>query len=141
MIKQYLIWYLGMIVLDLNCLILLRRLVYSFILSKRNLKSARKIHLRHNFKERFTLSYVFDLSIYKKQCRFFTWLRMAYIYSVIPIYLILVPFLFMPFKQFFVAVAFICLLKFVIMCYVSSRFVFGHSSISIYDKRAKKRIQ
>ena len=48
------------ILLILDCLLIttLRKLIYSFLLSKRNLKSAKKIHQQQSKTNRITLSYI-----------------------------------------------------------------------------------
>ena len=85
-VKLIIILYLAVIGTDAINLSDLRSLVYSFLLSKRNLKGAKKIHLTQTKKDRFTLSYIKNHAIYPKEFNFFYKLRIAYISSLIPQY-------------------------------------------------------
>ena len=120
---------------DFGILMSVRRLVYSFLLSKRNVKSAKKIHADQTRRDRFTLSYIEEHAIYKKEFRF--WQRSLIIFycSVIPQYLILAAMLFVSNRIFlFVGFAFGGI-KIIIEFLV--RFQFA-GRISKFDKRYPK---
>lgn len=63
----------------------LTTIVYSFLLSKRNEKGAKKIHNQQTKKDRITLSYVKNYTIYPKQCYRFYKLILFYMAFLIPI--------------------------------------------------------
>ena len=58
------------VLLDITICSHLRILVYSFLLSKRNIKGAKKIHKQQTRKDRFTLEYIKEHAIYQKEFRF-----------------------------------------------------------------------
>ena len=121
---------------DLGLLYFLRDLVYSFLLSKRNQKGAKKIHKSQSLKNRLTLSYIEEHAVYQKQFKRFYRLRLGYIYALIPQYVILAA-SFIISKN--VALAYLMLLfavKIVLLFYIGHYF---SSKISIFDKRYKER--
>ena len=65
------ILYFIVLLLDLILFITFRDLMFSFLLSKRNKKSALKIHKSQSFLDRLTFNYVEEQAIYKKQYGFF----------------------------------------------------------------------
>ena len=114
----------------------LRRLVYSFLLTKRNLKSAKKIHLSQTKKEQFTLSYIGKHAIHQKEFWFFQKTRMLYIYCIIPQYLLLlIVYIFSATASIIIAIA-IALIKVIFGLCLRSQFDLG-GWISRFDKRAK----
>ena len=90
MVKTVIICYFLLALIDTINIIDFKKLVFSFLLSKHNLKGAKKIHKAQSKWDRFTLSYVGEHTVYSKQFRFYYKLRLAYIASIIPIYLITV---------------------------------------------------
>lgn len=60
----------------------IRKLVYSFLLTKRNIKGAKKIHLSQTRKDRFTLSYIEKYAVYKEDFRFYHRLLKVYTVSI-----------------------------------------------------------
>ena len=76
MIDVLILSYISLIGLDLINLIDLRKLVYSFLLSKRNLRGADKIHKMQSKKDRLSLSYIKEYTIYPKSFRFFFGFRL-----------------------------------------------------------------
>lgn len=72
---------------DLHFADALRRLVYSFLLTKRNLKGAKKIHDQQAKWDRFTLAYIKDHTVYPKQYTFYYRFRLIHLYTLIPQYL------------------------------------------------------
>ena len=118
------------------CLFVIQTLVYGFLLSKRNDKTARKIHRQQSKKDRFTLSYIKNHTIYQKQFRIFYIIRLLYIYSLVPQY-ILVGVTFFCFNISWVAD--VIVLSKVVIFYLIGMF-FIRNKRSIYDKQnAKKR--
>ena len=99
--------FIALLLLDVIDIVDIRDLVYSFLLSKRNTRAARKIHIQQTRKDRFTLSYIEEHAIYKKQFRFWHRLLIIFYCSVIPQYLILAAMLFVSNRIFlFVGFAF-----------------------------------
>jgi len=126
------------VLLDIEICSDLRILVYSFLLSKRNIKGAKKIHKQQTRKDRFTLEYIKEHAIYQKEFRFFQKFRMIYLYSLLPIYAILVILYFVSKKVFLIGIGVFIIIKICIAFYVRTHS--GSSPyITIYDKRYKEQ--
>ena len=115
----------------------LKKLVYSFLLSKRNIKGAKKIHDQQTKKDRFTLKYIEQHAIYPKEFRFFQSFRMIYLYSLLPVYAILGTLFLISQNVFLISIGVIIAIKLCIVAYIS--FHFWTQSITVYDKRYKER--
>jgi predicted tellurium resistance membrane protein TerC len=115
----------------------LKNLVYSFLLSKRNIKGAKKIHDQQTKKDRFTLKYIEQHAIYPKEFRFFQSFRMIYLYSLLPVYAILGTLFLISQNVFLISIGVIIAIKLCIVAYIC--FHFWTQSISVYDKRYKER--
>ena len=63
--------YILLVLLDIIIFVDFRGLIFSFLLSKRNRKSAKKIHSSKSFFDRFTFNYVEEHTIYLKEYKFF----------------------------------------------------------------------
>lgn len=72
MIETLITLYFANAFTDAVNLYILRDLVYSFLLSKRKPKDARKIHKEQTKRDRFTLSYIKSYAIYPKEFIFFS---------------------------------------------------------------------
>lgn len=64
----------------------LRTLVYSFLLTKHNLKGARTLHRAQSHKDKFTLSYIKEYAIYPKQFNFWHKIYLLFLISILPSY-------------------------------------------------------
>ena len=115
----------------------LKKLVYSFLLSKRNIKGAKKIHDQQTKKDRFTLKYIEQHAIYPKEFRFFQSFRMIYLYSLLPVYAILGTLFLISQNVFLISIGVIIAIKLCIVAYI--RFHFWTQCITVYDKRYKER--
>jgi hypothetical protein len=115
----------------------LKKLVYSFLLSKRNIKGAKKIHDQQTKKDRFTLKYIEQHAIYPKEFRFFQSFRMIYLYSLLPVYAILGTLFLISQNVFLISIGVIIAIKLCIAAYIG--FHFRPHPISVYDKRYKER--
>ena len=118
----------------------LKNLVYSFLLSKRNIKGAKKIHDQQTKKDRFTLKYIEQYAIYPKEFRFFQSFRMIYLYSLLPVYAILGTLFLIsqnvPRNVLLISIGVIIAIKLCIFAYIC--FHFRPYPISVYDKRYKE---
>ena len=115
----------------------LKNLVYSFLLSKRNIKGAKKIHDQQTKKDRFTLKYIEQYAIYPKEFRFFQSFRMIYLYSLLPVYAILGTLFLISQNVFLISIGVIIAIKLCIFAYI--HFYFRPYPISVYDKRYKEQ--
>ena len=141
--RQYLLFFSAVMIVMLDVLLCndLKNLVYSFLLSKRNIKGAKKIHDQQTKKDRFTLKYIEQHAIYPKEFRFFQSFRMIYLYSLLPVYAILGTLFLIsqnvPRNVLLISIGVIIAIKFCIVAYI--RFHFWTQSITVYDKRYKER--
>lgn len=86
MIPVIILFYIFLILLDVVLILDLNKLVYSFLLSKRNIKSAKKIHKSQSIQNKLTLAYIKDFTAYPRAFNFFQKIRMIEIFSIIPQY-------------------------------------------------------
>ena len=121
--------------LEAVCLSDLQTIVYGFLLSKRNDKTARKIHQQQSKKDRFTLSYIKNHTIYPKQFRRFYKLRLFYIYSLVPQYILIGVTVFC-FNILWIA-NLIIFSKIVIFSLIGMLFIYNKRSI--YDRQNDKK--
>ena len=78
--------YVMMALFDAINTVELRALVYSFLLTRRNAKGAKKIHVAKTRKARITLSYIKEYALYPKQFHFLHRCWMVHLFSVLPQY-------------------------------------------------------
>ena len=81
MIELLFILYICLLLHDWVNLDFFRQLIYSFLLSKRNVRSAKKLHKQQSRKDRFTLAYIKNYTPYQKQFSF--WQKMRCLYYII----------------------------------------------------------
>ena len=120
--------------LDYAILSVLKEIVYSFLLSKRNVKTAKKIHLQQSKKKRFTLSYIADYTIYPKQFQRFYKVRLCYIYIFVPQ---IILFTVLTILDIFWLVLLVYGLKCSIILVVG--LVFYRGRFTVYDRRSNKK--
>ena len=124
------------IVFILNDIILfcdLRKLIYSFLLSKRNRKGAEKIHSEQSGWARFTLSYIKAYTIYPKEYRLFHGLYKASMIWLFPQYTSLI-FVSIFWAHWFLLFALIFgIIKIILFIIVSLQF--NANRISRFDKK------
>lgn len=125
--------YILLLLIDIINLLDLRKLVYSFLLSKRNLKKSREIHLQQTKKDKLTLSYIKDYCIHPKEFIFFQRLWVVHLCSIVPQYLLIVAL-----NLFFSTTALIIMivlfvLKVILAVLITSQF--SAKRISRFDKR------
>ena len=118
----------------IDCIILseLRELVYSFLLSKRNIKGAKKIHSLQSRRDRFTLSYIKNYAIFPKEFRFFQKCWIAEVASIIPQYIALVVVNFISSSTTVVVLFVLFVTKIALQIALYTQF---SNKISKYDKR------
>ena len=133
MIKILVLAYFLLIGIDTLNIVDLRKLVYSFLLSKRNKKSAQKIHLEQSRENRFTLSYIHKYAVYKREFRFFQKSLMIYYYTIIPQYFFIIAINFISLYVTLALLIIFFMIKFVIAMMISTQF--SHNRISRFDKR------
>ena len=122
--------------LDIANIGILRDLVYSFLLSKRNSKGAKKIHRIQSGRHKLTLSYIKHYTIYPKAFKRFYLLYLSYMASIIPQYAFIVIIFFMSKTAFNYALYSLLIIKVVLFFIIASNF---SSKISRFDKRYRKR--
>lgn len=124
--------YLCLVLVDFAFLLDLRKLVYSFLLSKHNIKGAKKIHKLQKSIDRISLSYIEEHTKYPRQFRVFQKMWIVNLNVLLPQYMIIIA-IHVWFNNgvVFALIAFLTV-KFVMCAIVASQF--SHR-ISIYDKR------
>ena len=127
---------LANILADSLLLIDLRKLVYSFLLSKRNIKSAKKIHNQQAFWHKVTLDYIREYAIYPKEFRFCQKALVIYMISILPQYVSFVIMLaILPKNTLIITMFVICIIKFVLLAFLYAQF--NESRVSRFDRRYK----
>lgn len=71
MTNLIIIFYFLLITTDLLLFFTIRDLLFSFLLTKRNRKTAQRIHKAQSFFNRFSFNYVKEHATYQKEYRFF----------------------------------------------------------------------
>ena len=82
--------YVLLVLSDITIFTDFRGLIFSFLLSKRNIKSAKKIHSSKSFFDRFTFNYVEEHAIYLKEYKFFHNFYLAFLITLLIQYAVLV---------------------------------------------------
>ena len=94
--------YFLVLLADLILFFTFRDLMFSFLLSKRNMKSAKKIHKSQTFLNRLTFNYVEKQAIYKKEYRFFHAFYIANLWFAPVQYILLATINFISLKATFI---------------------------------------
>lgn len=133
MVTFLIVCYIGIAVLDLALTIDLRWLVYSFLLTKRNLKGAKKIHKEQCRKNKLTLGYIREYAVYTKEYQFFQRSWIVHISLIVPQYfsIVLLNLFSMFYAMILMLVFFVTKLVFYAV-FVRTQF---HGRISRFDKR------
>ena len=136
-IEILILLYICLLLLDILYLLDLRKLLYSFLLSKRNLKGARKIHKEQTVKNKILLSYIKQYAIYTKEFIFFKRLYIVWLFSLVPQYVILL--IVNMFSQLATMILLcVCFVIKLIIVFVVIRSQFNSKRISRFDHRYKK---
>ena len=137
MVEIKICFFIVTVLSDISLTTQIRRLVYSFLLTKRNLKGAKKIHEKQSFVSKITLSYIKDHAIYPKDFCLWHTVWMIHIISILPQYLgLLLINVFFDDCLAAASLVVIGIFKFVFMIVVSSQFP-SSADISRYDRRCK----
>ena len=129
--------FVALVLFDIILTNKMRALVYSFLLSKHNLKSARKIHSKKSFLSKITLSYIKDYSIFPKDFSLWHTVWMIHIISILPQYLSLLLIHVFFADYLIVSLAVIGIIKLILLFVVRSQFSITMPSVSRYDRRDK----
>ena len=113
MTKLLIIFYLMLLLLDIILFITFRDLMFSFLLSKRNKKGAKKIHQSQDRLNRFTFNYVRERAVYKKEFHFFHKFYIANLYFSPFQYLLVIILNFISLKTTFIFQIIFCIIKFI----------------------------
>ena len=135
MTKLLIILYLMLLLLDIILFITFRDLMFSFLLSKRNKKGARKIHQSQDRLNRFTFNYVRERAVYKKEFHFFHKFYIANLYFTPFQYLLVIILNFISLKTTFIFQIIFCIIK--TICNFILRSQQNSSRIFKFDKRYK----
>ena len=136
-IEILILLYICLLLLDILSLLDLRKLLYSFLLSKRNLKGARKIYKEQTVKNKILLSYIKQYAIYTKEFIFFKRLYIVWLFSLVPQYVILL--IVNMFSQLATMILLcVCFVIKLIIVFVVIRSQFNSKRISRFDHRYKK---
>ena len=111
MIKLLVIFYFMLLLLDIILFTTFRDLMFSFLLSKRNKKGAKKIHQSQDRSNRFTFNYVREHAVYKKEFHFFHKFYIANLYFTPFQYLLVIILNFISLKATFVFQIIFCIIK------------------------------
>ena len=135
MTRLLIIFYLMLLLLDIILFITFRDLMFSFLLSKRNKKGAKKIHQSQDRSNQFTFNYVREHAVYKKEFRFFHNFYMANLYFTPFQYLLIIILNFISLKATFILQIIFCITKlicnFILLSQQNSNRIFK------FDKRYK----
>ena len=127
------LFYFLLLLLDIILFVTFRNLMFSFLLSKRNPKSAREIHLSQDRSNRFTFKYIENHATYKKAFQFFHKFYMVNLYFIPFQYLSVIIFNFISLKITFLLQAVFCIIK--LICNFILRTQQNSNRIFKFDKR------
>ena len=137
MVKLFWLALVVILLTDYLLIVFLRRLVYSFLLSKHNLKGAKKIHCSQSYKNKLTLNYIKAYAIYPKQFNFWHKVYLFFLVSTpLPYIAIILVGIFDIAASVNLIIVFY-VVKTLWLFIVRSRFVTKY--ITIYDKRCKDK--
>ena len=123
---------------DITNLVSLWNLLYSFLLSNKNLKSAKKIHRSQPLLQRITLSYVKTNTLYPNYFRKYYRFYLFYLFWIVPQYILVAIISALSKSIFFSTLLFLLFVKFIFCWIIRSNYSTG---ISRFDKRYKKRMR
>ena len=135
MLDVIIISYFLLLLTDIILFITFRDLMFSFLLSKRNIKGAKKIHKTQNFLNRFTFNYVKEHTIHKREFQFFYKFYITDLYFSPLQYLLLVVLNFISLKSTFILQVIFLVIK--LICNFILRAQQNSNRIFKYDKRYK----
>ena len=135
MTRLLIIFYLTLLLVDISLFIDFRNLMFSFLLSKRNQKGAKKIHKSQNRLNQFTFNYIREHAVYKKEFRFFHNFYMANLYFTPFQYLLIIILNFISLKATFILQIIFCITK--LICNFILRLQQNSNRIFKFDKRYK----
>lgn len=137
MVKLFFLALIVILITDYFLIVFLRRLVYSFLLSKHNIKGAKKIHCAQSHKNKLTLNYIKVHAIYPKQFDFWHKVYLFFLVSTpLPYIVIVLVGIFNIAASVNLIIVF-DVIKTICLFIVRSRFVTQY--ITIYDKRCNKK--
>ena len=137
MVKLFLLAIIVILLTDYLLITFLRRLVYSFLLSKNNLKGAKKIHCSQSHKNKLTLNYIKAYAIYPKQFNFWHKVYLCFLVSTPLPYIAIVLIGFFDIAASVNLIIAFDVVKTIWLFIVRSRFVTQY--ITIFDKRCKDK--
>ena len=135
MTKLIIILYFMLLLSDIILFTTFRDLMFSFLLSKRNKKGAKKIHQSQDRSNQFTFNYVREHAVYKKEFRFFHNFYMANLYFMPFQYLVIIILNFISLKATFILQIIFCITK--LICNFILRSQQNSNRIFKFDKRYK----
>ena len=127
--------YILLVLLDIIIFVDFRGLLFSFLLSKRNRKSAKKIHSSKSFFDRFTFNYVKEHAIYPKAYKFFHNFYLAFLITFPVQYTALITTHIFSIKAVTILLVSFVIIKLVIGAYL--RLQMNSNRIYKFDKRYK----
>ena len=133
MIKLIIGFYFLLLLSDVVLFTDFRKLMFSFLLSKRNEKGAKKIHQAQSRSDRFTFRYVKDYTPYQKEFRFFHGFYMVNVYFTPFQYLAVIVFNFISLKITFILQIIFFVIK--LICNFILRSQQNANRIFRFDKR------
>lgn len=135
MVKLFWLALIVILLTDYLLIVFLRRLVYSFLLSKHNIKGAKKIHCSQSYKNKLTLNYIKAYVIYPKQFDFWHKVYLFFLVST-PLTYIVIALV----GIFDIATSVNLIIIFYVIktiCFFIVRAQFNSGRISKFDKRYK----
>ena len=135
MVELIITGYLTNVLSDFLLLVDLRKLVYSFLLSKRNIKNAKKIHRNQTFWSKVTLAYINEYTIYPKEFKFCQKALIVYMLFVIPQYIFFATTAFFDEKIMMATLIMASIIKFLLLTLLYAQF--NEHRVSRFDKRYK----
>ena len=135
MTELIIIFYFLLLLLNTNLFITFRDLMFSFLLSKRNKKGAKKIHQSQDRSNRFTFNYVAEHAIYKNEFNFFHKFYIANLYFTPVQYLLVIILNFISLKTTFIFQIIFCITKLICNFILWSQQ--NSSRVFKFDKRYK----
>ena len=134
MVKLLIILVCDMVFSDIFNIKNLRTLLYSFLLSKHNIKGAKKIHESQPLTDRVLLKYVEKYAIYQKQFKFLYRFWIAYISMLFPRYIFAILFLTLSNVIEYKVIVFSIIFLINIVIFIFLRLHF-RNHVSVFDKR------
>lgn len=112
-----------------------RSLMLSFLLSKRNLKGAKKIHRSQSAFDRLTFNYVKNYAIYTKEYNFLHRIYLVFLCTLPIQYAVLITVNLLSSKAAIIVLSVLIILKFLLAMFL--RFLQNSDRIFKFDKRYK----